>query len=721
MTARREGPTAAPVIERLVKALVVVNKAVGLYPPSSSIPRDTAQEAAAVLGQALEERSEVRIVVTKNGLLHDGAPIRAGEAAYTAFALELYNRLISDVRFHAGATAKDIVAFLSLLKYSPEEIEAAGGFESRLWDSGVGTITVTETKMSIRESAITEDEARDLGEKGFSRSEIDEILAGAYGGRARDQLSVVRFLGDKMAVAEYLTETYVGDGANPDIIAAGERFAELAEIAYESAEGADRAAVMQALGHAFDALDPELKKSLLTDQVLSEARTNEALASVVRQMDIDSVCSALVAQIETDAASREGLARAIRNLALISMSDRGEVMTAAGAAMRSAGMDEDSVSEVLERSSPSRLMIREQAGRTAQAEQPAEAIFRLIDMAPTVDRATDTTDDPEIEMLRDEARRGVTDGDVIMTLVSLVALDPGDTHFASTMSMLEDSLDVLISRGEIDIAADAADALTTTAENPALSRQQQTRLRKAVRRFAKADDIRAVAHALHIYSADSVENRAARRLLAALGPVAIEPLLEQLADEPDMSARKMLVDLLSETASGHISELGAHVTDPRWYVVRNVVSVLGSTKSSAALPYLERTVRYPEPRVRREVIRALSQIKDRMADDLLVAALSDEDAQNVQLAARYLGSAKVRTAIPFLEQVARGEGRGNRTNGPRVEAIEALGRLGATESLQTLESIAGRRAIIGASRVRELRVAAESAIARISASKGDGS
>jgi HEAT repeat protein len=149
--------------------------------------------------------------------------------------------------------------------------------------------------------------------------------------------------------------------------------------------------------------------------------------------------------------------------------------------------------------------------------------------------------------------------------------------------------------------------------------------------------------------------------------------------------------------------------------------VLGSTKSSAALPYLERTIRHSEPRVRREVIRALSHITDRMSNDLLITALSDDDAQNVQLAARYLGSADVRSAIPFLEQVARGEGRGNRSNGPRVEAIEALGRLRATEAMQTLESIAGRRAIIGASRVRELRVAAEAAMARIAVSKGGAS
>jgi HEAT repeat protein len=155
------------------------------------------------------------------------------------------------------------------------------------------------------------------------------------------------------------------------------------------------------------------------------------------------------------------------------------------------------------------------------------------------------------------------------------------------------------------------------------------------------------------------------------------------------------------------------VSDPRWYFVRNVVGILGSAKSSAALSYLERTLRHPDSRVRRETIRSLSGITDRVATEMLIAALQDEDAQNVQLAARYLGASGARAAITPLEMVARGEGRGNRENGPRVEAIESLGKLGAVESLPILEALAGRRKIINPGKARELRAAAEAAINRI--------
>ncbi|MDZ4168356.1 MAG: HEAT repeat domain-containing protein [Coriobacteriia bacterium] len=712
MAARRGGPQAPPIIEGLLKALVVAEKAYALYPPTSHIPLETASSAAQVLSEALAERPEVRLIVTKQGLFYGDAELFPGQSAYMTFALALYNRHLADVRFHAGTTAKDIVAFLEVLALDPDTISEGGGFESRLWEAGVGTITVTEAHVTIVDVG---DAPGQVNGAASSRADIDEILASAYGGRSRDQLTVARFLGDKTAVAKYLTETHAGSGTTPDLMGTAERFAELAEIAYEVGTGSARAQLLRSLGEAFQELDPALRRSLLVDEMLPEARTNEALAAVIRQMDIDSVCRALVGDLDETEASREGLARAIRTLSLISLADRQEVAASAGAAMREAGFCDAAISEVLELAAPSRLTVRESTSAVGSGPKPADAILKLMDMAPTPQRTGSEEDDRGLVEIRTEARSGITDGDVIMALVSLVAMDSREVPFASTMSLLEDSLDLLVERGEIEIAADAADALTAASQNEELDSAQRMRLRKAIGRFTKPGDIRSIAHALRLYAPGTPEHEAARRLLDALGPLAIEPLLEQLADEQEMLVRKAIVELLSAEAMNYVQELGSHVGDQRWYVVRNVVSILGSTHSSAVLPYLERTVRHPEPRVRREVLRALSGINDRIAQEMLVGVLDDNDAQNVQLAARYLGASDIATAVPALERVARGEGRGNRDSGPRVEAIEALGRRGAIEALPTLESLAGKRSILGAGKAREIRAASESAISAIKA------
>lgn len=703
-------------VERFVRQLVVTYKAVMLYPPASTIPRDNATDTIRLLSDIFRERAELRFLIQKNGMYFGDVPVFPGQSAFTNFAQELYHRGLAEVRFHTGIDARDIVSFLGILKNTPQEVAAAGGFEARLWELGVDTVTVAEAQLSLVDAPVLGDTPDEPAQR-LSTPEIDELLAAAYGGRPRDQRVLTRFMGDSSAVKDYLTETFAGRGdRNAAMIAVGESFSELAQVA-STQDIEERLQLFRSLAESLMDLDPDMRRDLLVDHVLPEAKTSDAVASVVRQMDVDAVCRMLVDGLDADQVSREGLARAIRNLAQISMSSREDVVNAAGAAMRGAGFSEGVVGSVIETAAPSRLEVRDASAKPGGEEQPVEAIFKLMDLAPTPVK-TFVDGNPGVVKLQEEARRGITDGDIIGALVSLVALDPREGPFATTMSMLEDSLELLIERGDLDVAADASETLLAAIDNTELTPEQQNRLRKSLERFGETRNVRSIVQALRLYPPGSAENHAARRLLDVLGSDVISPLLEQLANEPDMASRKAMVDLLSELASEHIQELGRHISDPRWYVSRNVVSILGATHSSAALHYLERTIRHAEPRVRRETIRALSGIQDRLAVEMLMAALQDDDPQNVQLAARYLGATGERRSVAALELVARGEGRGNRDTGPRVEAIEALGRLGAREAMPTLEALSGKRAVFRQAQARELRAAADSAIARIAAGKG---
>lgn len=99
-----------------------------------------------------------------------------------------------------------------------------------------------------------------------------------------------------------------------------------------------------------------------------------------------------------------------------------------------------------------------------------------------------------------------------------------------------------------------------------------------------------------------------------------------------------------------------------------------------------------------------------MSDSMIAAGLEDDDLQNVQLAARYLGSFKARDAAPALEQVAQGFGRGNRDVAARVEAISALGKLGAPTSGAVLRELGHKRGLFAGGRDREVREAATEAL-----------
>ncbi len=696
-------------VELFVKRLLVTYKAVKLYPPSSHIPRETANDAVTALKRVMRDRSDLRLSVTKSALVYEFLPALPGHAAYEEFAREFYARGLAEVRFHTGVSANDLVQFLATLAEPVGDITAGGGFEARLWERQVDTVTVREASTKIVDVGATEAEEQTVAGEPWppSPARIDEILEGAFGARPRDQRLLVRFMQSARLLSNYLQETAHGRGAEVSLGRLASVVTEMARTAAgELAE--DQPALMRSIAESIMGLDPDTRRRLLAEKLLAEARVDEAVAGVLRQLDLSDVCRALVEGAAEDELGKEGLARALRNLAAISAGSRDSVLTSAADAMRDAGVAADIVQDVVGRVAPTRIEVA--ASAAPSGAERLDSVLRLVDLAPSGARTMHEEDGGELTELRAEARRGVSDGDVVASLVSLLSLDRRPDVFGSIMALVEDSAGLLVEWGEYEIAGDVASALMALAETDEIDDGQRARVRAALTALASTESMRRVNAAMRVHADDSPEHRACVRLLKILGENTIEPMLEVLADEPDMGARKALVDLLSSLAPQHITTLGSHVADPRWYVVRNVVSILGKTRSSAALPALGRTLRHGDARVRRETIRALAGIHDRLAEEMLVAALSDDDEQNVRLAARYLGVAGVRGAVGALGQVARGDGRGNREPGPRVEAIEALGRIGGDDARRVLDELGRQRSIIRGARAREIRAAAEAAL-----------
>ncbi len=714
-------PQRAPaLVERFIKQLNITYKAVRLYPSSSAIPRENAAVVVQILKLILQREPLMLLTVSRDGLLYDGQPVFPPSGPFAAFARDFYSRSIAEMRFHAGCTDAEVTDFLSVIDMSPEDIAAAGGVNALLWERQVSQITVVEAQTQIVDiAAATDDEpegdADDAEGEEWppSRERLDEIVRGAAAGRPRDRRLLVRAVSHEAILRTYLRESATTRGVAPTQAEIAGRIAGLAHsIQFELPE--EREALLRSLAEAILGLDPQMRSELLTQRLLGDARRDDSIAQVVRQMSLDEVLDAILSEVPNTDEARSGLTRAVKNLALISISSSREaVLDRAQRLMVERGMAPGDARDMVASAMPARL---EASGRErSSGSEPVESVLRLLDLTPG-GRATYAYDE-SVAALRAEAGRGLTDGDVLTALVTIATLEARPTEFAAVMRLLDESLGLLVDEQEFEVAADAAEALTAAATDPSVDADRRKRMGELLRVLAKPGAMRSITSAMRVYRHDSDEHAACRRLLAVLGGQTIAPLLEVLAEEPDMAARKAMVDLISGLAQGSVGELGARVADRRWYFVRNVVAILGATRDPKALSFLERTLRHGDNRVRRETIRSVANIRDAKSDEMLIAALSDEDAPNAQLAARYLGLLNVRGAVTSLEQMARGEGRGNRENGPRIEAIESLGRIGSPTSVRTLEDLARQRGLI-AGRTRDIRAAAAAALAAVRAKGG---
>ena len=101
-------------------------------------------------------------------------------------------------------------------------------------------------------------------------------------------------------------------------------------------------------------------------------------------------------------------------------------------------------------------------------------------------------------------------------------------------------------------------------------------------------------------------------------------------------------------------QLAPWLNDPRWYVVRNVVHILGWVGGAAVVPLLQLAVRYGDPRVTTEVVTALQGIELRLARPVLIRALEGADSKLFCLILQQLSAARdpavARYVLGFIVQ-----------------------------------------------------------------------
>jgi HEAT repeat protein len=177
------------------------------------------------------------------------------------------------------------------------------------------------------------------------------------------------------------------------------------------------------------------------------------------------------------------------------------------------------------------------------------------------------------------------------------------------------------------------------------------------------------------------------RLLRPFGEMAVDRLLDDLARERDRGKRALLLRVLSGVARGHHRLVAKRLSDARWYVARNAVTVLYRSGGQEAVPWLVEATHHREPAVRREAIRGLIAVAGPTCLDelLLLAHDSDQSVRTTLI-----------TSLGALVEAGASQGLGRlavalRDNGERRRALDALAAHPDESALGVLRGLATSR------------------------------
>ena len=208
-------------------------------------------------------------------------------------------------------------------------------------------------------------------------------------------------------------------------------------------------------------------------------------------------------------------------------------------------------------------------------------------------------------------------------------------------------------------------------------------------------------------SRDEEERSHLIQVSSRLGREMALALADALGEARDRFQRRAFMDAM--VAQGEVAREMAEsmVEDPRWYVVRNGVSLLGELGGDGAVSHLTSTLANEDARVRRETVVALAKLGGEDAGQLLLGMLDDQEADIRAKACTAVGVLKVEKALKPLMKLLDGD----KDPEVQVQSLHALGQLGDPGAVPLIEKKAVPRFLSRPS--KELRMAGYRALAGI--------
>jgi hypothetical protein len=325
-------------------------------------------------------------------------------------------------------------------------------------------------------------------------------------------------------------------------------------------------------------------------------------------------------------------------------------------------------------------------------------------------------DDPLVVELREEILAACQpdalierSADILLALVLDVG---GEDYGTSAVDALEELVGEALAHGRIELAARVLAGIASSVQaGGARSGQHAQHLAILQQRLAGRAHIVLVGGLLRPHGTSERQVGLIAQYLSLVAREAIQEFTALLAEERDRQVRARMCQVLAKVGLPAVPVLVELLEDPRWFLVRNLVHVLGKIGDEAVFGPIATLRAHPHARVRIEVVRALAVIAPTQAAIPLMGLAADADPEVRLEAIRALGALRRDEAVHVLRDVAAGASLGVADLTQRREAIEALAAIGTSGAREALASLASRRVWFWNRSERQLRDIAASALA----------
>ncbi len=612
-------------VAEVLHNLFVLSKHLSLHDEKNAIVRDATDKLVKQLTECFHQEIIIQVSVAKYSFLFEGEPLSPQNKLFTDFAFGMFQHGIATFNLTPDLTVNELYAFLRLLMEKPSETWDQGGIRACLEQLKITGVQVTE--MSREDFNLLE------GHKDSLLFEHTQSANEFWQQFARALLSVF---------AEDIEEEIDSDSISSAELA--EKISALLKLGEEDHRNARQERLSQLVNQSVSAAQSQKDQS-------EKAATYLKLASFVSHLDQKT---------------RKRLLAGVCNLQLLKNN----------AELFFNGFSDDAIldafQQVSQHNSHASPIVMSLISKLAGAKNLASAEELAVVQATREERIKQTK-----ELLLGDQFDKYVPSRYQKTLRKILSSQQIPQALSSHLQKLKTDLEDV--RIEQQIANIALYILEHSADQTHLSVLHK-QLAEAIGFFLASADYRSLVDLCRRFlagkSADEIATLAnllpstfysqalkdvarlgknyhplLNELIDQFGPAFAPHLLEAVNIEADRAARLLFLNNLRKigTSVDNISKLiSPYLADRRWYVVRNMLFLLGSLGNKKDLPQIRPFREHKHHRVRQEALKTCLLLKDVSSLKQLQKDLSSANQEDVLYAISLLGLVHIPELITKL-------------------------------------------------------------------------
>lgn len=686
-----------PVVD-IFSRLSVACKSRSLYSADHPAARDAVMLLHAVMVDSLVDMPRISVQVVKDSLVFEGQVVGSGSESLRRLASRVRFLNIQEISIAAGASLEEAEALVELLVADPEAVEAAGGAETFLMTRGAANIAVVESASTSTE----EEEALAEGLPPIPESEISEEAPAALPEEVEDLLELLLY-------PEELGRKLMG--------LSGEDGSPLSGTALSDAIFAFLESSLAMVSRDFPQLEATCYRSVAESILFLRAEVRNLLLvrNMLPRLGTGTISSAVLVQF-----SPQEIADMLSHF----FPTVPELTPKAGAILKAVGFRESEVGLALRLlhdrlvdlgQVPPELLPALPGSRDAGKEGPGERLPDLEEMrALLADYREEELE--EIKAISHFDPMAEMPAEIAPMLVDLLRRGGNLLNPGKAAELLQQDFWSLTMSGRLELAAMVLQGVSEVLSHgdPALDPYRPD-LRRMIEEAATDRVMQRVIQIACEKRSDPRSLEGLKDYMAVPGEKGISAMVEALGAEDNMSVRKFIIDTLTALCRDRVALLGAHINDPRWFLVRNLVTIMARLHSQETLPFLRATLEHPNPKVKHETIRALGLTGGREAADLLIRGLGDADEKARVLCIRWLGRLQEVRAVGTLVRMLEDRDPGAESPAVKKEIVISLGEIEAPEAYEVLKKYRSKQKLLNRAEWLEVNQAAAESMERLKA------